>query len=92
MPAIWVSVIWQLETEIFSKPPMDSVPSLMALVRVESLQSAAEMLRLGLAAPVALMTRASSPLLTLHLVTRIFSLESMLTPSLLARPVPRRGW
>ena len=33
---------------MFSKPPIDSVPSLMALVRVESLQSLATMSRLGL--------------------------------------------
>ena len=31
---------------MFSKPPMDSVPSLIALVRVESLQSLATMSRL----------------------------------------------
>jgi hypothetical protein len=39
----FVTVIWQLVTEMFSKPPMDSVRSLIALVRVESLQLAAWM-------------------------------------------------
>ena len=89
MPDIFVLVIWQLETVMFSKPPMDSVPSLIALVRVESLQLEATMSRLGLFVLVALMTSASSPLFTSQSRTRMFSLESMLMPSLLCIPRSR---
>ncbi len=66
------------------------MPSLIALVRVESFRICVgdDAAAAGAWNLVDLMTSASSPLITSQLRTRTFSLQSMLMPSLLIKPQP----